>query len=218
MKQNMWRIFGLLLLTTLFVSGGTASAQEEGSFLGRALAGEFSGTTVTAAGPFTDQDAVKFNDTMKDFEEKTGIDIQYEGSKEFEASISIRVDAGDPPDIVDFPQPGLLANFAKQGKIVDVSEFLDMEALKGNYNQSWLDMAMFDGPDGKRIRGGVWERVNGKSFVQPRRWVTRRGGKLPTLVPSTSLARAWAMYVWRPTVATAVSGTARARAVACSVS
>ena len=61
------------------------------------MAGEFAGTVVTAAGPFTDEDAVKFEATMKDFEDKTGIDIQYEGSKEFETSISIRVDAGDPP-------------------------------------------------------------------------------------------------------------------------
>jgi alpha-glucoside transport system substrate-binding protein len=43
----------------------------------------------------------------------TGITIQYEGSKEFEASIAIRVDGGNPPDIADFPQPGLLENFVK---------------------------------------------------------------------------------------------------------
>ncbi|MFN8459258.1 MAG: ABC transporter substrate-binding protein [Anaerolineae bacterium] len=179
MKQNMWRIFGLLLLTALFLSGGKASAQEEKSFLERALAGEFKGTTVTAAGPFTDQDAVKFDETMADFEEKTGIDIQYEGSKEFEASISIRVDAGDPPDIVDFPQPGLLANFAKQGKVVDVSEFLDMEALKANYNQSWLDMAMMEGPDGPMM-AGVWERVNGKSLVwYPKKAFDEAGYTIP---------------------------------------
>jgi hypothetical protein len=83
--------------------------------LGRAYAGEFSGAVVTAAGPFEDEDTVKFEATMKEFEEKTGIDVQYEGSKEFETTISIRVDAGDAPDIADFPQPGLLANFVRGG-------------------------------------------------------------------------------------------------------
>ena len=38
-----------------------------GSFLDRALAGEFKGKTVTATGPFVDQDAQKFNATMKEF-------------------------------------------------------------------------------------------------------------------------------------------------------
>ncbi|KPL73092.1 ABC transporter substrate-binding protein [Ornatilinea apprima] len=138
--------------------------EEPASFLEAAFAGEYSGTVVTMAGPFTDEDAVKFNAAVADFEEKTGIDIQYEGSKEFETTISIRVDGGDAPDIADFPQPGLLANFVRDGKVVDVSQFLDMEKLQANYNQSWLDMAMMESPDGE-IMAGVWQRVNGKSLV-----------------------------------------------------
>ncbi|MFN8454642.1 MAG: hypothetical protein U0401_08225 [Anaerolineae bacterium] len=45
--------------------------------------------------------------------------------QEFEASISIQVDANDAPDVVDYPQPGLLygANFAREGKVVDVDTF-----------------------------------------------------------------------------------------------
>lgn len=135
-----------------------------GTFLERANAGEFKGTVVTATGPFVDADAQKFDATVKSFEEATGIDIQYQGSKEFEASIKAAIDAGNAPDIIDFPQPGLLASFVKQGKIIDVSQYLDMAALQANYNQSWLDMAMMDGPNGK-IMSGVWERVNGKSLV-----------------------------------------------------
>lgn len=136
----------------------------EGGFLERARAGEFSGTVVTMSGPFTDEDAVKFDNSIQAFEEETGIDIQYEGTKEFEATISVRVDAGDAPDVVDFPQPGLLANFVRDGKVIDLSSFLDAEKLKANYNQSWLDMAMMEGPDGP-IMAGVWNRVNGKSLV-----------------------------------------------------
>src|SRR4051794_13451961 len=75
--------------------------------LADALAGKFKGTKVTAFGAFADADEVKFNENVKAFEEKTGIDIQYESSKQFEATISTRVDAGNVPDIVDFPQPGL---------------------------------------------------------------------------------------------------------------
>ncbi|MBN1660652.1 MAG: carbohydrate ABC transporter substrate-binding protein, partial [Anaerolineae bacterium] len=80
-----------------------------GGYLEKALAGEYTGTTVVVDGPFTDVDEVVFNESMKAFEEATGIDINYIGNKEFEGSISIRVDAGDAPDIADFPQPGLLA-------------------------------------------------------------------------------------------------------------
>ncbi len=134
------------------------------SVLGRALAGEFDGTTVSMFGPFTDEDAVKFDNSIAAFEAATGIDVQYEGSKEFETTISVRVDAGDPPDIADFPQPGLLANLVTGGTVVDVSTFLDAEHLAANYNQSWLDMAKMEGPDGE-IMAGVFHRFNGKSIV-----------------------------------------------------
>lgn len=148
--------------------------------LGQALAGELDGTVVTMFGPFTDEDTIKFNDSIAAFEEATGIDIQYEGSNEFETTISVRVDAGDPPDIADFPQPGLLANFVADGSVVDVTTFLDEEWLQTNYNQSWLDMVTMEGPDGP-IMAGVWQRFNGKSLVwYPKDDFEAAGYEIPT--------------------------------------
>ena len=155
------------------------SAAPEG-FLARAMAGEFKGTTVTATGPFVDEDAVKFNATIKHFSEATGITIEYQGTKEFEATISARVDANDAPDIVDFPQPGLLANFAKGGKVIDLSKSLDSAALAATYNKSWLDMGTMPGASGE-ILAGIFDRVNGKSFVwYPKKAFDAAGYKVPT--------------------------------------
>ncbi|MBI9104890.1 MAG: carbohydrate ABC transporter substrate-binding protein [Spirochaetales bacterium] len=122
------------------------------------------GKVVTMSGPFVDNDAIKFEESVKSFEEMTGIDIQYEGSKEFEASIGIAVEGGNPPDIVDFPQPGLLDNFVRKGYVIDLNKVLDMNKVKANYIQSWLDMATMAAPDGD-IMAGLWGRVNGKSLV-----------------------------------------------------
>ena len=150
-----------------------------GGFLERAMAGEFSGTTVTVDGPFVDTDEVKFNDSMKAFEDATGIDIQYIGSKEFEASISVRVDAGDAPDIADFPQPGLAASFVQSGDVVDISTFIPEDWLKQQYNQSWLDMATIEGPDGP-IMAGAWGRYFGKSIVYyPKKAFEASGYEIP---------------------------------------
>jgi len=95
-----------------------AEVLPQGQELTDAYAGMYKGTVVTMAGPFTDADAVKFEDSVKAYETATGIDIQYEGSKEFEASITIRLDGGDAPDIVDFPQPGLLNTAVKKGQAI----------------------------------------------------------------------------------------------------
>ena len=47
-------------------------------------------------------------DSYKPFEDCTGAKVNYEGSKEFEAQLPVRVQAGNPPDIAYVPQPGLL--------------------------------------------------------------------------------------------------------------
>ena len=80
-----------------------------------ACAGELSGTVVTMTGPFTDEDEVKFNASVAEFEAWTGIDIQYTGTKEFETVIAASVQGGAAPDIADFPQPGLLKGFVADG-------------------------------------------------------------------------------------------------------
>jgi alpha-glucoside transport system substrate-binding protein len=164
-----------------FLYSTTAFAQGVPQELTDALAGKYKGTVVTAFGAFADADEVKFNENVKEFEELTGIDIQYESSKQFEAIIATRVDAGNTPDIVDFPQPGLMGNFAKAGKLVDLSTYLDEAYMQGQYLQSWIDMSMVPGADGTPIMAGVWERVNVKSLVwYPKKAFDEAGYTVPT--------------------------------------
>ena len=159
MKKVALAVLMILLISSLFFVGcqREEAAEEMAEPMEEAR-------IVTMTGPFVDSDAVKFDNTVAPFEEATGIDIQYEGSKEFEASIRIRVEGGDPYDIVDFPQPGLLANFVAGGYVVDLNKVLDMDKVRDNYIQSWLDMATMESPDGP-IMSGVWHRVFAKSLV-----------------------------------------------------
>jgi alpha-glucoside transport system substrate-binding protein len=158
----------------------TGSMSAAGKELTDAMAGKYKGTKVTVDGPFGGEDATKFNATFKDFSDKTGITIEYQGGKQFENSISVRVDGGNPPDIADFPQPGLMARFASQGKLIDLNTYMNMDWLKKNYNQSWLDMATVPGKSGN-IMAGVWERVNGKSLVwYPKAAFDKANYKVPT--------------------------------------
>jgi alpha-glucoside transport system substrate-binding protein len=125
----------------------------------------FDGTRVWVVGGFTDPDDRLFNDSMVAFEDATGIDVQYIGDKEFESRLSIAVDAGNPPDIADFPQPGAAANYARQGHLVDLTSWIPMDWLQQQYNQSWIDMTTLSGSDGNDMVGGVFHRFNGKSLV-----------------------------------------------------
>lgn len=187
MRKNLHYLFSAMILFSLVLSacGGAASpttapadtaaapaATEEasaltypaGQELSDAYEGAYSGTVVTMTGPFTDADAVNFENAVKPFEDATGIDIQYTGTKEFEASIRIAVEGGSAPDIADFPQPGLLASLVAGGYVVDVNGVVEQDWLQQNYIQSWLDMGTMEGPDGP-IMAGVWNRASAKSLV-----------------------------------------------------
>ncbi|GAP15520.1 carbohydrate ABC transporter substrate-binding protein, CUT1 family [Longilinea arvoryzae] len=197
MKKYLWQLVLVLVIASMAISacgtaatatkapstGGTTGGQgsEQGQELADAYAGKLKGKIVTMAGPFVDNDAVKFNDSVKAFETATGIDIQYEGSKEFEASIAIRVEGGNAPDIADLPQPGLLNTLVQTGKVIDLTNVINQDWLKKNYNQSWLDMSMMTDPNGKQIMAGIWARVNGKSLVwYPKAAFDKAGYKIPT--------------------------------------
>src|SRR5512146_2102560 len=51
----------------------TTDYSKVGPELAAAFTGKYKGTVVTMSGPFTAQDTVKFNQSVKDFQDKTGI-------------------------------------------------------------------------------------------------------------------------------------------------
>jgi alpha-glucoside transport system substrate-binding protein len=79
-------------------------------------------------------------------------------------AINVKVTSGTVEDIVNFPQPGTMATYAKAGKIVDLNKVISTDWLKQNYNQGFLDTNTVDGTGGK-ILGGIFNRINFKSAV-----------------------------------------------------
>ena len=194
-KNVLWSTLAILLVATMLLGACQAAPVEEpvveepvetvealpqGQELANAYAGMYSGKVVTMAGPFTDQDEVIFNDSIKGFEDMTGIDIQYTGSKEFEANINIRLDGGDRPDIVDYPQPGLLQYAVSKCYAIDMTTLINPDWIKTNYSDAWQELGTMEGPNGP-IVAGIWARANGKSFVfYPKKAFDAAGYTVPT--------------------------------------
>ena len=66
-------------------------------------------------------------DAMKQFESQSGIKIKFtDASQSFDTLIRPRVQGNNPPDIALFPQPGLMLDFARQGKLQDLGTMLDI--------------------------------------------------------------------------------------------
>lgn len=135
----------------------------------------FAGETVTIFTPAGEEQARVFELNFVDFEARTGIDVVVEITPDFETIARVRSEAGDPYDIYNFPQPGLMADFAREGFLVDLLDFIDMSDMQAQYAQSWIDMLTVDGGV-----YGVWHGVDVKSLVwYPRAAFEAAGYEIP---------------------------------------
>ena len=127
---------------------------------------DFSGQSLSITGPWTGVDAEFVNNVIAYFEEATGADVNYSGSDSFENDFVISAEAGTPSDIAVFPQPGLMADMASRGYLVDLgTESADW--LRENYaaGESWVSLgsAMGDG-DAEALYGFPY-KIDVKSLV-----------------------------------------------------
>lgn len=117
------------------------------------------GTEVEIYTTIIDPEASLFIESLAEFQECTGITINWNGSQEFEAQISVRVEGGTAPDMAIFPQPGLLAKFAGNG-LVPADE-KTAASVDENYTADWKNYGTVDGvfygtPLGANVKSFVW--------------------------------------------------------------
>jgi alpha-glucoside transport system substrate-binding protein len=127
---------------------------------------DIKGEKITVFGPWTGNEKANFERVLKIFEELTGADVEYTGSDSFEQQINIDVEAGSPPNLAVFPQPGLAANVAAKGGLVPLGDDAK-KAVLDNYaaGQSWVDLGTYADKSGKDQFYGMFYNVNVKSLV-----------------------------------------------------
>jgi len=101
--------------------------------------------TVTVLGVWTGGEAEAFNKMMAPFEAKTGIKVEFTGTRDLPTILTTQVEAGNPPDVSAIPNPGQMIEFARDNKLVDLSTFMDMEVLRSDYSPTWLDLGTYKG-------------------------------------------------------------------------
>ncbi|GAA4378812.1 ABC transporter substrate-binding protein [Nocardioides caricicola] len=75
--------------------------------------GDLTGKEVTLYTSIVAPEDQPYKDSFKLFSDCTGAEVVYEGSKEFETQLPVRVETGNPPDIAFIPQPGLLQSLVR---------------------------------------------------------------------------------------------------------
>jgi alpha-glucoside transport system substrate-binding protein len=122
--------------------------------------GKHEGTTVTMySGIVAPQDQA-YLDSFADFEACTGIKVEFQGDREFDSQIRVRIEAGNAPDVAVFAQPGIVKQLVADGKIVKAPQGV-VDNLAKNWSSSWNAYVTFDGsvygaPLGANVKSLVW--------------------------------------------------------------
>lgn len=157
-------------------SGGSVSADSGWCDTVKATYGDLTGKNVLVYSVITAPEDTPYIETFKKFTECTGASVTYEGSKEFEAQIKVRVSSGNPPDVAVFPQPGLLTQIVEEsGAVKPLSEDVLANAQK-YFPEDWLKYGIvndipFAVPNNADFKSLVW--YSPKTFAE-------KGYEVPT--------------------------------------
>ena len=143
-------------------SGATGDASVAPGCEDYAQYGDLSGKTVSVYTSIVEQEQTDQEDSYVKFEECTGATIAYEGSREFEAQLLVRIEAGNAPDIAYLPQPGLLKTIVADYPDAIVPATAETEAnVDKFFSPSWKGFGTVDGtfyaaPLGANMKSFVW--------------------------------------------------------------
>ncbi|WP_162605995.1 ABC transporter substrate-binding protein [Jiangella aurantiaca] len=141
-----------------------------------AAGGEQLGGSVTMLGVLGGEELDAFLSVVAPFEEVTGVEVRYEGTRDFAAVLQTRIDGGNPPDLVATPAIGEMAALAEQGALVDLNDIVDADVLAANYPASMLETgtaggALFGLYNTVNLGGLIWydpQRYDGPT--EPESW------------------------------------------------
>ncbi len=159
-------------------SGGSASSGAQSTIDCKPYEafGDLKGKTVSVYTSITAPEDAPHQASYKPFEECTGVTIKYEGSKEFEAQLPVRVKGGNAPDIAYIPQPGLLATMVATGAVKEAPP--EVVANVDKNMPDWKNYGTVDGkfyaaPLGANVKSFVWyspKAFADKGYQVPKTW------------------------------------------------
>ncbi|TDI51184.1 MAG: carbohydrate ABC transporter substrate-binding protein, partial [Acidobacteria bacterium] len=121
---------------------------------------DLSGTTVTVFGSeSSDEEAGAMQDALDVFAEANGMTIVFTGARDFSDQINAQAAGGNPPDIAIIPQPGKVADFAREGFILPLPDDV-LATLEENWDSAWVAFGNVDG-----VQYGVNNKSDIKSLV-----------------------------------------------------
>ncbi|WP_299038678.1 ABC transporter substrate-binding protein [uncultured Pseudokineococcus sp.] len=122
--------------------------------------GDIAGSEVEVYTTIVDPESQSFIDAFGPFTECTDVEINYNGSRQFEAQLPVRVEGGNAPDIAFLPQPGLLERMVATGQVAEPAQAV-VDNVDEFWSEDWKSYGTVDGtfyapPLGANVKSFVW--------------------------------------------------------------
>ena len=161
-------------------AGGSAAASGSGDCAAYASYGDLKGKSISVFTSIASAAESKpHTDSYKMFEKCTGATIKYEGSRDFEAQLPVRIKAGNAPDLAYIPQPGLLNTLVtgNPGKVIEAGAAA-VKNVDTYYSPEWKTYGSVNGkyyavPVGANAKSFVWyspKKFAEKGYKVPQTW------------------------------------------------
>ena len=129
MKGKISTGLTLVLLASLLLFSLPAAAQDG---------------TVTVMGVWGGGELDAFNKMVEPFEQASGIEVQYEGTRDLPTLLTTRLEAGNPPDIVAVSGPGMMMDLADDGDLINLENVYNMNYIREDFDEKWVDLATYN--------------------------------------------------------------------------
>ena len=152
--------------------GGEGEEDDDG-----AGAGDEGTVTVFSAMEPEEVDAVEA--AIADAMGETEYEVEFEASADFEEQAQIRIEGGNPNDVMLFPQPGTVQELARNGDAVALEDLgFDIEELNATFGESFVALGEHNGkhygiPSNINLKSMVWypkDDFDAAGYTVPTTW------------------------------------------------
>lgn len=135
-------------------------------------------TSIDVLTEYVQEELDSFNAINAAFTAKTGIKVKVESTRDLLAVLNTRVRGNNPPDVAGMPSVGEFQTLANQGKLVQLDSFFNMNQIKQDYSQAWIDFGSVNGHmyavfPKANTKGTVWyspKQFQSLNLTIPKTW------------------------------------------------
>ncbi len=148
--SSRWRysLIAGVLLAGLTVACGDDDDDDDGDDGATATTGggDVQIGDVDVLGIWGSEEEASFQSMVDPWRDDTGGDMNFTGTRDITAQLTLRVEGGNPPDVAIPAEVGLFQQFASEGLLTPLSACSGLEDLiRDNYPEAFVDLGTVDG-------------------------------------------------------------------------